>query len=500
MKTLLKTLFGGTRQQRAGLEADIALADAQGPPSAAIAARRALLAAFPSDAPSWASLAACLRRDGQAEEAVLAYEKALQAGLPPTDVLLDLGAVQTELEHFPAAEQSFARLVALDPQHADAWCMLGVVTKEQKRFQQAIPHFERALSLNPLFSEAHFNLGLTQFEMGQLADASRSFTRCAELLRGTPWTGDHQQLLDQEPALRFEPMDMGVNEVKLKHDCEQLAYLLEGGMLPPVYGRVIDDYKALLAEIHGQVDEHSLIPFDEQRHKLVARTYKRPVHLATVAPSQSAIINPELDFAAIQDRYLATEPNVLAIDNLLTPQALAAVRRFCRESTFWNNIKGGYLGAYFFDGFCSELLLRLAWELRQAMPRVIRDHSLSMMWGFKCDSTLPGLAVHADAAAVNVNFWITEDEANLDPEGGGLQVYQHDAPTNWDFRAFNHDAGKIQDHLKSIGSVPTRYPYRANRAVIFDSDLFHATDSPRFREGYLNRRINITLLYGNRLT
>ena len=40
--------------------------------------------------------------------------------------------------------------------------------------------------------------------------------------------------------------------------------------------------------------------------------------------------------------------------------------------------------------------------------------------------------------------------------------------------------------------------YRANRAVIFDSDLFHATDRPVFRDGYLNRRINITFLYGRR--
>jgi hypothetical protein len=43
-----------------------------------------------------------------------------------------------------------------------------------------------------------------------------------------------------------------------------------------------------------------------------------------------------------------------------------------------------------------------------------------------------------------------------------------------------------------------RVPYRANRAVIFDSDLFHATDRPLFREGYLNRRVNVTLLYGGR--
>ena len=41
-------------------------------------------------------------------------------------------------------------------------------------------------------------------------------------------------------------------------------------------------------------------------------------------------------------------------------------------------------------------------------------------------------------------------------------------------------------------------PYRANRAVIFDSDLFHETDQIAFKEGYLNRRINITMLYGTR--
>jgi hypothetical protein len=41
-------------------------------------------------------------------------------------------------------------------------------------------------------------------------------------------------------------------------------------------------------------------------------------------------------------------------------------------------------------------------------------------------------------------------------------------------------------------------PYRANRAVIFDSDLFHETDRIEFRDGYKNRRINITMLYGRR--
>jgi hypothetical protein len=41
-------------------------------------------------------------------------------------------------------------------------------------------------------------------------------------------------------------------------------------------------------------------------------------------------------------------------------------------------------------------------------------------------------------------------------------------------------------------------PHRANRALIFDSDLFHETDNIHFKDGYLNRRINITMLYGRR--
>jgi len=43
---------------------------------------------------------------------------------------------------------------------------------------------------------------------------------------------------------------------------------------------------------------------------------------------------------------------------------------------------------------------------------MMRGLPLQMMWGYKCESSLPGLGVHADEAAVNVNFWITEDEAN----------------------------------------------------------------------------------------
>ena len=101
---------------------------------------------------------------------------------------------------------------------------------------------------------------------------------------------------------------------------------------------------------------------------------------------------------------------------------------------------------------------------------------------------------------MNVNFWITPDEANLDPATGGLVVYDKEAPLEWNFKEYNSDRNKpkILAWLKEVGAQAIKIPYRANRAVVFNSDLFHETDDLSFKDDYLSRRINITLLYGYR--
>jgi hypothetical protein len=120
------------------------------------------------------------------------------------------------------------------------------------------------------------------------------------------------------------------------------------------------------------------------------------------------------------------------------------------------------------------------------------------MWAYKYDQEMSGIGMHADPAVVNVNFWITPDDANLDAESGGLVVHRAEAPPEWDFREYNNNPARIARFLAENDAGRFVVPYRENRAVIFNSSLFHATDKFRFRPGYLNRRINITMLYGNR--
>ena len=66
------------------------------------------------------------------------------------------------------------------------------------------------------------------------------------------------------------------------------------------------------------------------------------------------------------------------------------------------------------------------------------------------------------------------------------------------FPKFNANSSAIRDFLARTGAKSVTVPHRANRAVIFDLDLFHETDKIRFKEGYLNRRINVTMLHGRR--
>lgn len=485
-------------QDRNSLQRAAEAAESAGEFRRAIEARQALVRADPEAPAAHLALARALQKAGEQRAAVDAYTAALRLGASSTDVYLQLGVLHHGLFEHQIAISHFEKVIAQEPAHADASCMLGVVLNDLGRFAEAARHFERALAVRHTFPEAQFNLGLSRYESGDFRAAAECFARCFAQNRGIPWTPNPAAALESDSMPAFAPRDMAVNRTKLRHDCEQLAYLLERGRLPAAYRAVLDDYRSLLREVEKISYDEKVVPFDAHRHPRVARTYKRPIYVDAGSAPAGALVNPDLDVGAIEQRYMDARPSVVTIDNLLTDEALRALRVFCRESTIWNHVKAGYLGAYFYDGFCSELLLRFAAELRERFPRIVRGLPLQMMWGYKCDSALPALGTHADAAAVNVNFWITEDEANLDPEHGGLLVYTNDAPREWGFAKFNTDSETIERYLEACGSVPTRVPYRSNRAVVFDSDLFHASDRPRFRDGYLNRRVNVTLLYGLR--
>jgi hypothetical protein len=224
-----------------------------------------------------------------------------------------------------------------------------------------------------------------------------------------------------------------------------------------------------------------------------------PLRLVDGERIDGPAVNPANATPELAEAWRSASPQIAVIDNLLTPEGLAALRRFCLGSNVWRNVyREGYLGAFPETGFAAPLLAQIAEEVRDTFPAIFAGHPLRYLWAFKYDSAMDGIAIHADEAAVNVNFWITPDEANLDGESGGMVIWDKAAPLEWDFARFNGDARAAHDFLEKSGARSITVPYRANRAVIFDSNLLHKTDRIAFAPGYENRRINVTLLYGRR--
>ena len=62
----------------------------------------------------------------------------------------------------------------------------------------------------------------------------------------------------------------------------------------------------------------------------------------------------------------------IAVDDLLTPQALNSLRRFLLESTIWHDFShiDGFVASYLEDGLACPLLLQIADDLP---PRVSRN-------------------------------------------------------------------------------------------------------------------------------
>lgn len=480
-------------------------------------------AAGPRNPVYWFNHAVVLQRAGLLAEAVQAYSQAIQLNPRYIEPRTNLGNAYQEMGRLEDAQAAYEQVLAINPQHAEAHNNLGVVLKAQGRLEAAAEAYRRAIALKPSHAEAQNNLGLVLMEQGRVGEAIPCFERALEIVPGygtalynlgiaSIWHEDIPRALrcftDSARAKHdhARPVtDSAVFRSRLKHDAEQLQYLSESGLVGDegrsyyhALTRLREKLESLPTDTSPLPNRVPLAPEDLQP---VAPSFNRLLYVAPCEAIAEGALHAGLDTAEIEARYYARQPEVTYIDGLLSDEALRRLRQFCWASTIWKkDYENGYIGAFLGDGFASPLLLQIADELRRRLPRIFRDHRLTQAWAFKHDSARRGLNIHADAAAVNVNFWITPDDANLNPDSGGLVVWDKEAPRDWDFKTYNSDKnrGRIYEWLTQQGAREIKIPYRANRAVLFNSDLFHETDDIAFKEGFINRRINITLLYGHR--
>jgi tetratricopeptide (TPR) repeat protein len=126
-----------------------------------------------------ASLGTALQRQGRREEALKAYDKAVQLKPDDAELWRCLGNILLELERFDHALPSFQQVLKLNPRHQDAAYKSGVLLNQFGRFEEAMAHFDLCDEVLPnqaptLLGRARTLFNLKRFEEA-LADGRRAY-------------------------------------------------------------------------------------------------------------------------------------------------------------------------------------------------------------------------------------------------------------------------------------------------------------------------------------
>ncbi len=427
------------------------------------------------------------------KEAELVTRKAIELNPNSSHAFYILGGILRDLGKLEEAELSTRKAIKLNPDNAYSYYTLGNILSSLGKLEEAELSTRKSIELKPNFTHANYGLGLILLQKGDNQLSLEYFSKCCKLLRG--------EKNQEHNNIRFTQ----ISKAKIKHDIEQFDYLASQGYQTRKFNELAILYKKISKEIKWP-SETQLVSLSNEYQNLLRNSYNRLIHHIEAPKLKTEAVNNSLDVDQITNDYFDHEFGLTYIDNLLTTTALKSLREFLLGSTIWFDVKdNGYLGAYLNEGLANPLIIQIADELRKKFPEIFKDYRINQIWAYKYDSraknensSLKGINVHADFAAINVNFWITSKEANLNPNSGGLVVYDVEAPKKWDFNTYNNNLKKIREELKKSKGNTQVIPYNENRAVVFNSNLFHETDTYEFKEGYENRRINVTMLFGNR--
>ncbi|MFT5485452.1 MAG: tetratricopeptide (TPR) repeat protein [Paracoccaceae bacterium] len=421
------------------------------------------------------------QRAGRFDEAEECYRAALGLGPDNPGVLHNLGALVARRGEPSTALDLFDRLLAAEPYYASAHFNRGNALWALNRQDDAIQAFRAVVALEPDHHDAHRALGFLWLAAGDRDRSLDHFARTYDLRRGE----DRNGMANRSLRMATGP--------KLQHDADLFRHLparVRDGRRFETLARL---YESVVVDLTDEAVELS----DSQLESL-GPDYNSAIHFLDAPEIFSGTVNGALDADAITRMYRETEPGIAWFDDLLTPKALAMLQRFLRESTIWHDFShiGGFVATYLEDGLACPLVLQVADEFRVALPDLLGPHTLTQAWAFKGLRGDQPIDVHADDAAISLNFWVTPDSANRNPDRGGLAIYREVPPPDWPIVDYDADRARIRAFLDSRGDSAVMVPYCENRAVLFDSRLFHGSDAPDFAPGYENHRINITMLFG----
>jgi len=161
------------------------------------------------------------RRGAPVEEAIAAYQTALEYDPDSAGALVNLGTIYFHLRRWDEAERHYRRAIEVDPGYALAHFNLANLYDEKNDRAEALLHYMMALRLDPQYGDAHYNLALLYQASGQALRAVRHWKSYLKLDPNSPWAAIARQELEK---LRQATVLSGSKNAAGNPECENLSW------------------------------------------------------------------------------------------------------------------------------------------------------------------------------------------------------------------------------------------------------------------------------------
>ena len=115
------------------------------------------------------------------EDAIAAYNLALQIQPDLADTWNNRGVVLTRMQRYPEAIASYEQATTLRPTYPDAWNNRGVVLLELQKYEEAIGCYEQAIQAKPDYADAWNNRGVAFSKMQEYEQAVISYNQALQI-------------------------------------------------------------------------------------------------------------------------------------------------------------------------------------------------------------------------------------------------------------------------------------------------------------------------------
>jgi len=231
----------------------------------------------PGYALAWNNLGVLLA-DTKAEEAIAAFNKAIQINRQVVAARLNMALQLYQLKRFQPALEAFKSVLSEGPENAIAWNGVGLVLMELKRFADAKNAFARSVEADKDHAPAHYNLSFTLSHLGDFDGALRETKRALEL---EPYYVPQKfgltiDLQYEDPTISIVPELSG--DVAVADLGE--GFTLDEGVLDDIFAELVPE----------DATQHDAVPDDEAPFVL-ARDYiaKGLLELATAELNRAVV-------------------------------------------------------------------------------------------------------------------------------------------------------------------------------------------------------------------